>query len=80
MKIANAVLGMNKDTAPGSGGGMNLKQFHCEKCNITVNSQIQLNQHLKSQKHKMKGTEPSLVRNTRRRGGASRGGMYVGGI
>ena len=57
MKISNAILGINKDTATGSGGGMNIHQYHCEKCNITVNSQMQLDQHLESNKHKMKGTE-----------------------
>ncbi|XP_028406049.1 zinc finger protein 385D-like [Dendronephthya gigantea] len=56
-KISNAILGINKDTSTGSGGGMNLREFHCEKCDITVNSQTQLDQHLESNKHKMRGTQ-----------------------
>ena len=58
MKISNAILGINKDTATGSGGGMNLREFHCEKCSLTVNSQTQLDQHLQSNKHKMKDVQP----------------------
>ena len=67
-KISNAILGINKDTATGSGGGMNIREHHCEKCNITVNSQIQLNQHLESNKHKMKEVEaPNNAQNKRKR-------------
>ena len=67
MKIANAVLGINKDTITGSGGGMNLREFYCEKCDLTVNSQTQLDQHLESQKHKMRSTEINSVQNKRKR-------------
>ena len=68
-KISNAILGINKDTAAGSGGGMNIREYHCEKCDITVNSQVQLNQHLESNKHKMKGvqTPPTDGQNKRKR-------------
>jgi hypothetical protein len=59
MKISNAILGINKDTATGSGGGMNIREYHCEKCDITVNSQTQLDQHLQSNKHKMKDVQPA---------------------
>jgi hypothetical protein len=58
LKISNAILGINKDTTVGSGGGMNLREYHCEKCNITVNSQSQLDQHIESNKHKMHGVQP----------------------
>jgi hypothetical protein len=71
MKISNAILGINKDTATGSGGGMNLSEYHCKKCNITVNSQTQLDQHLQSNKHKMKDVQvvppPNNSQNKRKR-------------
>ena len=68
MKIANAVMGVNKDSVTGSGGGMNLRQYYCEKCDLTVNSQTQLDQHLLSQKHKLKGTESTNGQSKRKRG------------
>lgn len=58
-KISNAILGINKDSVTGSGGGMNVREYHCEKCNITVNSQTQLGQHLESNKHKKRGVSPA---------------------
>ena len=59
-------------------GGTRLGQFYCERCDISVNSQVQLQQHLSGEKHKMRVSGqlpvPSRDRGRGCHSGRSRGG------